>query len=318
MKQKHLLLILIILLVVYIAFEMTDSGEKNYKVEFQTFDTSLVDKFILTPRLENNSKLIFTKEDNIWSVESNGKTYQAEYDYISRLIIDFSEIKTIRVAANKKSQWKRHHVTDSLGIKAQLFAGDKKIFDIIVGKFSPIANNKSLGTMQGIDGISMVRIAGEETVYSVASFMSISLSRGLNDFRNQTILNLNSSEILEISEISFNSNSENYSLIKKDSLWILDAKETSREKIQQFLNESTKISSDNFMDDFQLNQEKSSSDLSIKFTLNNNKHYLINLYKIKDQEDMILKSSFNNSYFKIKKDLFQKIFKNKSFFDTQK
>jgi Domain of unknown function (DUF4340) len=314
MKQKHLLLILIILLVVYIAFEMLDSGEKNYKVEFQTFDTSLVDKFILTPRLEINNELIFTKDKNTWSVESNGKTYQAEYDYISNLIADFNEIKTIRVAANKESQWKRHHVTDSLGIKVRLFASDKKVFDIIVGKFSPIANNNSLGTMQGIDGISMVRIEGKETVYSVASFMSISLSRSLNDFRNQTLLNLNP---LEISEMSFKSDSENYSIIKKDSLWTISGEEISEKKMKEFLNESTKIYSPDFMDGFI--PERDNPDCSVKFTLNNDEnHYLINLYKTENQDEMILKSSVNNSYFKVKKDIWEKIFKEKSFFNTQK
>ncbi len=309
MKQKHILIIFLTLLVIYIAFELLETSEKNYELDFQPFDPAGVDKFVIIDGAGNKDEFIFTKENDKWSLYSGGRKYQTEDEFVNHIILKFSKLKSIRIDSRQESQWGKYHVTDSLGTKVQIFALGEKVFDIVVGKFSPVTNNNSLGSMQGIRGISMVRVAGKNNVYATEGFFSLSLGRGLKDFRNQVLLKINNQDV---NRIIFKNNSSTFTLSKNDSSWQKNNQNISLKLVGDYIDGVKRVHSSDFEDEFA--PKENEADYWVEFVSSGDKKISIIAFEIEGDSSLIIKSSVNEAYFKINKDSWQQIFKDEDFF----
>ncbi len=111
---------------------------------------------------------------------SNGKIkVMADQGSVSGILQDHAKIKVDMLAATSKEGWLEFGVDDSAGTRVQLFTGEKKILDVMVGnfKFSPQTRRAQ----------SFLRLYDDEKVYGVDGYLSLWYNNTFNGYRNKII-----------------------------------------------------------------------------------------------------------------------------------
>ena len=97
--------------------------------------------------------------------------------------------------------------------------------------------------------VSYLRKAGENKVFGVDGFQSMTFNQQFSNFRNKTITKLNTADI---SSVSILSNGTTHSLSKQGSTWSLDQKPVGDSNaVQNYLNGLQALSGSDLIDQFQ-------------------------------------------------------------------
>lgn len=225
------------LLALVVLFEFMDSRKGN-----RTFKTNLVEVAVeeitsveIYPKVTNGNLVRLFKENDLWKVESEGKKYNADQSTPGRLISELNSLKTKNVAATKKENWAKFEVTDSLGTRVKLIAGNQLLTELIIGKFS---------FSEPRNTTSYVRLAGEKEVYGVEGLLSMSFNRNLNAFRDRTIINSTKTDWTKIT-FTYPADSS-FVLEKKGDKWMIGQMETDSAAVEQYFNSISNLTDGNF------------------------------------------------------------------------
>jgi len=305
-NTKLLLITLVILSAVLVFTYLTDEkkGARTFREELVNMDTSLVNIILLFPQSDNHKEIKLVKNGNVWNVKKENFSTDADSNNIRNLLSTFALLKPLRLAATEKSKWKEYQVDDLLGTRIKFISAENILLDIVVGKFSYNNTTRS--------GISYVRIYDENKVYAVDGFIPMAVNQPFNQWRNKTIF---AEKKENFTKLVFNYPSDSgFVLMKENNSWKLDNEFADSNKVEQYLNTISSLSSSSFVDNY---TPGSSPVMSLTIRGNNMPApVLIKAFSADSIQRYIIHSSFNSgAYFSANaNDLDKQIFKKRNDF----
>lgn len=302
MKNKTLLLIFLTLLVVFLASQFAfEKKKRTFKTELIQIDTSAITSILLYPKSDNQEEILLKKEKDFWAVSKGNVTNKANQGAVSSILRNLFLIKTKRVASKSRDKWSDYEVTETSGSRVKVYAGEKLLEDFILGRF-----NFNQQTRQGI---SYVRLAGEDEVYAVEGFLSMTMGQGFDAYRNKEILKISKENLTRLSINSFDLTTV---LQKGETNWTQDGGPVDSITLFNYLEGLQQIVGNSFADDF---EDLQSNDLLFK-TLTIEGNNLSTPIIIKAFRDttrttpFIIQSSLNpNNYFESEENgVFEQLF----------
>lgn len=308
-SNTALLVVLVVLLGAIAGVKLIDSkkGERNFRSELvEDLDTSKITSILIYPKSTGKEVKLF-KESDQWKVKvTETKSQVVAKERISGLFTQLLGLTPKRLAGKTEARWKDFEV-DSSGSHVIVKAGDKKVLDIILGKFSYQQTAQSMETY--------VRLSGEIETYTVDGFLDATFNQDVNSWRDKTIIRGNKDEWNNLSFTLPEAGS--FQLELKDSVWVVDAEIADANEVENYLNSISNLMGTTFMDDF---DAASLGTPDYILVIQNNQGDKITVEGFAKGDKELIRSSLNDgSIFDAKAgNLFEKIFTGKlKFFPGQ-
>jgi hypothetical protein len=257
LNNKTLIIILVVLVGIFAVVRIfrTPAQRSNLKKELVSVDTASVTQIKVTPKSEG-SELIFTREGKNWTLKKGEKTYNLEQSSVKGMLGQLVKLAPQKMVSRKKEKWNDYQVGDS-STRVQLIAGSETVADLKIGRIGFNQNPAQMQQQQygggGFGGgFTYVRVADEDEVYTVDGFLESSFNRGLNDWRNKTLIRMESDAI---TKISFNYPDSGFVAEKRDKKWWIGSMATDSTKIKAYLNQLGFKNASIFADDFVPNRQ---------------------------------------------------------------
>lgn len=189
MTNKNLFIVFIFLLGLYgISLLFTGKSESSFKADLIQVDTTQVNSIIITPKEKGKEEIILERANNNWQV-SNGKVIaNTVQNNVTALLSQLAQIKTTRVAAKNPEKWAEYEVEEDNAKRVKIYENGNLVEEFLLGRFSFNQQTRS--------GTSFIRVAGENEVYAVDGFLSMSISDDFNSYREKSILKIADSQII--------------------------------------------------------------------------------------------------------------------------
>ena len=309
-KNSNLLIIFLVLAGLFVVSRYLKNRkyERTLKTDLVQVDTSGIDQILLYPRAENQQEIQFVRKGDNWSVTKGSITAEAGNYSVQNIFSDLISVKAEQLVARNRERWSEFHVDDSLGTRVILKEGNKTKLDIMIGRFNyqpaPGGYTGGYGQNQG-RGLTYVRLSGEDEVYMVEGFLSMSFNQPFNNWRDQTILRTDRSSITRVSyDYPMDSG---FVLVLQDSVWMIDGMSPDSAQTAQLLSALTRKSSSEFVDDF---SPLTAPDYQLRIEGNNMQLVSVLAYRRSDNQYIINSSLNPDSYFASPPDgIFKDIFK---------
>jgi len=309
LSTKTLIILFSVLLLIVVAFLLYDSqhGERSFRSEIISIDTSKVTSINIYPK-QNNHKLVkIFKDGNYWKVNlDNNKTADVPHQKVENIFRELLNIKPLSVAALGKNKWKEFQVDDTSGTKIKIFENGNNTLDLTIGKFA-FQRPKSIFTY--------VRVGDDENVYKINGMPGFTLNQDVNYFRDGRIVNDNFSNW---SKLNFTYPADSsFVLEKKNKNWMADNRVVDSAEVSNYLRTLSNLANQNFIDNFDKSNFKKAL---YTLTINSSSKGGITIAAYKVNNEYILHSSTNpDAYFDASKnDLLIKIFVGKRKFYNKK
>jgi hypothetical protein len=250
-KNRTLLILFLILAVIAVIMFFYDrnKGERSFKSELFTVDSSKVSEITIYPKGKMNNPLKLTKTGKAWEIKSNKNTYPADSLVIQRIIGALSKVIPERVAGTGKSSWKELGITDSLGTHVVVGQTNNIVADLWIGKISISQDNNSRGYGRNQNMIikSHVRVAGDDRVYIVDGFLSMMLSDQPSMYRNRSVFRFDKNNITKLTFVYPGDSS--FMLVKNGNHWLLNDQPVDSAKTENYLNSIRNTVNSEFADE---------------------------------------------------------------------
>lgn len=223
---KTILIVFAALLILVVGVTLMDlkKGNRSFKSELISISPDQIDKIEIYPRVMNGVKVELTKDGDHWNGNSNNKQFNADSKFAESIVNELNHLKPESVASNKKDRWKHYQVTDSLGTRIQLFAGNSLQADIYLGKFSFSSQRQPK---------SYVRLADDKATYGVPGYIASSFNRDLNGFRDKTVIHSNKGDWTKLT-FTYPADSS-FVLQKEGQKWTIPSSTADSTKVAKFL-----------------------------------------------------------------------------------
>ena len=286
--------------------------DNTLNVSLVKIDTLKVTKILLYPVSEGRNEIKFFKDGKDWKINKGKITTDPEANSVQSLLEVLLESKTQRLASREKNKWADYNVTDTTATRVKVYEGDKLTLDMLVGKFSYQPRNDQYSKMYGGGGTgtTYIRLTGEDNVYAIDGFLSFSLNRQFNTFRNQALTRIDKPSVNKITFRYPGDSSFLVSLTNKK--WMIGNQMADSNKVAEYLNllanKNASVFDDNFVPSLNPQCQVTIEGKDIKTVT-------IDAY-IRSQNDFILNSNQNSkSWFSSGyKGLYSEVFKNKKDF----
>jgi len=212
-------------------------SESNFKSQLFSIDTAKITAIYIKQKGNSEEIKIFRSGKN-WSIALKEKNVRTDINGINSVLAELAGIKADRVAATEKSQWSSFEITDS-STKVRVEEGGKSVADFIVGKFSYQQNPQKFTTY--------LRLNGEDDVYAVQGFLSMTFGRGINDFRDKTLVNVPSQNITRIT-FTYPADSS-FVLSFSNNLWSIGSQKADSTKAANYINTLSLLTSYDIADE---------------------------------------------------------------------
>ncbi|MEN7548298.1 DUF4340 domain-containing protein [Rapidithrix thailandica] len=250
LSNRKLLGILFVLLAIYagIRFWGGTSRSKTLKETLVNIQRDRVSRVLID---KGGEQLELINQDNSWKVKlDNGKYAQAMESSAKELLSNLASIQPSRLVAKRATQWKDYQV-DSTGTRVQVFEGEKRTLDIVLGRLAMKAQPQNI--QPGMYGrqqqafYSFVRLQGDENVYAADNFMSLSVSTKADAYRNKKLLTFNRDSI---HRVSFLLPDEKSFVLEKtaDKQWEIEGQQADSVHVEHYLSELAYVNGQAFAD----------------------------------------------------------------------
>lgn len=307
---KVLIILLIILLGIYFISEMSDTDNRSFRSNLGNFDNANITTLIVES--SKGDKVTIIKENDIWKVQADGKSYLADEATINNNLNLINNLKVKRVAATDKSKWAEYQVIDTMAVRLIVEENNDEVMNMLIGKFSykqPDNTQQQQNPYQRQQPIitSFVRLNDDDIVYAVDGFLKMNFNADINSYRYKKLTDLNKDNI---EKIDFSSTlNKPFVLAKQDGNWFVNGVQADSTKTVKYLNAISKLSSSSFVYDVSENQLPSSA-FTLKIEGNNFNPIEINAFPADSVNQYLISSTnvddafFSGSTSK----LFEKIF----------
>ncbi len=319
-KNKTLLILFMILAIIAVIMFFYDrnKGERSFKSELFTVDSSKVTSIIIYPKGKTNIPLQLAKTGKNWEIKTNNKTYPADSLVIQRIVSALCHVKPERVAGTGKANWKDLGITDSLGIHVVVEQSSKTIADMWIGKISITQDNNrgNYGRNQNMIIKSHVRVVGDDRVYVVDGFLSMMFGDQPSMYRNRTVFRFDKNLAARLTFMYPGDSS--FMLVKNGTHWLLNDQPVDSAKTANYLNSITNTMNSEFADD---GTQPFVFPYSLKIDGNDMTAIEVHGAISPDPKKYFVKSTFNPSavFGSSNPNLFNQVFPGKDkFFETKK
>ena len=296
MNNKILGIVLLLLLGIYGATQMfSGKTESSYKSEIVEIDPATVTLMKIYNKADNMEEVLLKKEGENWTASKGGLTVAAKEDAISSMLSMLELIKAKRIASKSKDKWKDFEVEEGAGNRLMVYAGDKLLSDLYVGRFQ--FNQQAQQSRQAPSGTSYLRLGGADNVYALDGFLSMSLGQGFNSFRNKSLVKLDKAQI---SGFSVKAEKGNYSCTKVGNIWQTgEGVKLDSTKVANYINALAAVNGGDFVDDVNKAELTSlpTQSVTIQTSEKPNPVVLNCYFKEGEAKPYIIHSSENDAYF---------------------
>lgn len=249
-KINTLFIVFVILLIIVAVIKLIEysSGDRTFKSDIASIDTSAVTIIKFYAKSENFKEVKLEKAGKAWKILYEKKTMSADKNTIKSLLSELSKMKVEQIAATDKSKWKDYQVDEKQGTRVKIEGKGDLLSDFIIGKFSysrspnPYMRQGSMATY--------VRFMNDDKVYAVSGYLSMAFNRGVNSFRNGQLTNLKKDNISKFSFIYPGDSS--FVLVKNGKKWMINDGFADSAKAENYINRICRLYNENFIDDFVL------------------------------------------------------------------
>ena len=268
LNVKVLIILLIILLGVYFISEMFDTDERSFRSKLADFDNSNVTTLIIESSKGDKVKVV--KENDMWKVVSEGKSYLADEETINNNLNILNNLKVKRVAATDKSKWTEYQVVDTMAVRLIVEENNDEVLNMFIGKFSykqpDNVQQQNPNQRQQPIITSFVRLDDDDIIYAVDGFLKMNFNADINSYRYKKLTDLNRNDIekLDFSSIL----NKPFVLSKQDGKWFVNGIQADSSKTVKYLSTIAKLSSSSFVYDVSENELPSSA-FTLKIEGNN-------------------------------------------------
>lgn len=197
-NNRVLWLVFLLLAAVFVIsrFTRVRQGNATLMTEMSSIDTSRVSSFTLSPQAEAGQRIDFTRSDQGWRVSRGKVSAPASPQAVRNLLSEISALRAEQLVSRDPEKWPDYHVNDSLGSRIVIKEGSRVSLDLVVGRFQyepPPQNNMNRYGQNRVSGKTYLRLYGEDAVYSAEGFFALSVNRGFDQWRNNTLSSVNKS-----------------------------------------------------------------------------------------------------------------------------
>ncbi len=274
------------------------------------FDSTKVEKIILYPKTSLGMSFEIFRDNGIWKVKQENIVSTSRKMEVENIMNEILSIKPQNLVSKNKEKWIDFEVTDSTGTRIRIQDGKgKDMADLIVGRFTfkQVENQPGMYGRNNIQGTSYVRVNGENEVYGIDGFLSLSFNRSFNDWRDNTLSEFSENDVTNIRFI-YPADS-GYVLSLRDSKWFLDNNPADSANVASYLSSLSNADGQDFNDTF---KPDVNPDYQVLIEGNNLLNINVKCYRLQDGT-FILNSSLNpDIFFSSKADgVFSRVFKSK-------
>lgn len=268
------------------------SRSKSFREELVEINSDEVSRIKIT---SSDGNVEVFKQDTTWKVKINDtKSVEARESAVTGFLSSLETIRPGAITTKRKEKWGDYQV-DSTGTLVEVFEGDDKTLDIVIGRF----------TMSGRNSYAtFVRLSKDNEVYTADNFMGAGLTRTNAGFRDTKLFQLNKDSI---EQVTFNYPDSSFVLGKQNDKWWIGDSEADSIKVANYLSGIRYLSSNKFVDDLEFQFPQLTVDIVTNGTS----------YKVEAMESdrgWLIHTESNKEGFFIDKQLFEKVFKPKSEF----
>ncbi|MCB0687997.1 MAG: DUF4340 domain-containing protein [Saprospiraceae bacterium] len=239
MNNKTLAIVFGALLLIYLLTKVfSGNRERSFDPEIMKVDTAEVNKLIIHPA-QGEEMFEISKTGNGWQLQRGNQQFQATSAAVGSLLSNLSSITAERVVTKNPERYKDYAVADEGGTRIELLNNQKKLADIVVGRFNFNQATRS--------GLSYIKKFDDQSVYSVDGFLSMSLSQGFDSYRNKILTSLTSTDL---TKLTLEENGESKIIMKMDSSWQTASGEPlDSASVASYLNTVRSVSGATFVND---------------------------------------------------------------------
>lgn len=208
MNNKTLAIAFGALLLIYLLSKLLGGNrERSFDPKIIDIDTSAVDRIIVHPAA-GDEMFEMSKTGSGWQLKRSTDLFQATAGSVGGLLSNLSQVQADRIVSKNPDRHTDYAVDEESGTRIELYGGQKKVGDVVVGRFNFNQATRS--------GISYLRKYDENEVYSVEGFLSMSLTQGFDNYRNKVLTSLTAGDL---TKITLEDSGDNSVILKSDSLW---------------------------------------------------------------------------------------------------
>ncbi len=301
-NNRNYLAVFLILAVVYIVTKLPSvkRADRSLNTDIVHIDTSQVSSMEIYPAGEKESMLEFTRTKGAWRVKKDEVIAAANIRSFEGLLAEIQNLEAEQLVARSPERWAEYNVNDSLGTRIIVKEGDKITLDLVVGRFNytpPPQNSYNPYGQNQVSGKTYVRLWAGDEVYSVDGFLSMSINRPFDQWRNQTITRFSTSGL---SRIAFDYPADSGFIAERtDAGWMVAGILADSTSMAGYLNRISSKSHQQFADHFQPGPEP---DYRIVFEGDNMQQQFVRAY-VQADGNMVLNSSINpETWFSVARD----------------
>lgn len=202
--------------------------QSNMPGNLVEFDSAQITDLIIIPA-KKRDEIRLTRAGN-WRLIQNNQTLRLEQGAGVNALRMLTVLKPERIMSRKKEKWDEFGVGDSTGTRVRVMNGTSTEADIMVGRS---AYNQMAGQRYGGTSYTFVRLTGESEVYAVEGFLDAQFNRGLDDWRDKSLLRIKKDSVFRI---SFQYPADSGFVVEKvGSMWIASSQQADSAKVKSYL-----------------------------------------------------------------------------------
>ena len=245
-----LLLLLLIVLIVAAYFILQNPGDKTVTLEetedLIKIDSADIEKFTL---INQFGKAALEKKDSAWMmlepVEYPGNPVLIDY-----ILENAGAAKKLSIISSNEDKYELFGVDSGSAAELYLYSNDKKS-RIFIGK---------VGTTRREH---YARISGDDNVYLVLSRLSLLRNTTIDELRDKRVMDIKADEI---KKINFKYEDEEFTLTRKDTVWMIDGEKAYQSEAETTANNIADLQTDFFRDE----PPKEEIEFDLVITINDN------------------------------------------------
>jgi len=237
MKKQHIVavVILIALIIVWFVIEQRESAmvEAPEVENFIGVDTSIVNKIVIS---NLGGAVTLNKVADKWYLIQD-ESYEADATVLNQTLGALAGMKVGNAISDNPANQIKFQVDTLTGSTVSLFAGEKKLSAVVIGKMSPDYRN------------TYVRLRDQNEVYLTAGTLTHLFNRKPSDWREHTIFDM---RVDDVSFVEVMIGNEHYRVVKSDTSWAIslapfsEQETADRYKVESFMASLCQLDANDF------------------------------------------------------------------------
>ncbi len=243
MNNRILLIILVALLAIYGLTQIfSGKRERSFNADLIQLDTARVTSVVITPKT-GDEPITLKREGQQWIASQGEKNVPALDRPVTGLLGALASVRTRRIAAKSTEKWPEYEVEEGKATRIQVYEAGDLLEDFLLGRFDFNQQTRS--------ATSYLRLTGEDEVYAVDGFLTMSFPANFDAFRNKTVVRLQREMTIDAFRQTYPDTT--YAFEKTATGWTLaNAPDLPLDSmaVENYLNVLRNLTAQNFADDF--------------------------------------------------------------------